>query len=195
MRYVTKHRFWFEGGRLSLDFIATNGAWSGELLPTPARLAAWLVAAGMTERPPVLADEELNDAQALRAALSRLVRASRGDGTFRGADLRLTNAVASQEAPLRSLDLHRGELIGQEAAPRIDQCLGVIARDAIDLLTGSQRALLRKCAAPDCSGLYVDLSRGGRRKWCTTTGCGNRTRVSAHRSRQKTSSPLPAGTS
>jgi predicted RNA-binding Zn ribbon-like protein len=187
---MSKHGFWFEGGRLSLDFVATNGARSGELLSAPADLAAWLVAAHLTKRPAVLSGDELDATRALRAALSRVVRVALGDGTVGRGDLKLINAAASEQAPLRLLGLRRGGLVGRENDPRIDQCLGLIARDAIDVVTGPQRALLRSCAAEDCSGIYVDLSRGGRRKWCTTTGCGNRTRVSAHRTRRKAISPL-----
>jgi predicted RNA-binding Zn ribbon-like protein len=191
---MAKHGFWFEGGRLSLDFIATSSPRSGELLPAPVDLAAWLVAAGLTERPPLLSGEEFDNAHALRAALSRVVLAVVGDGTVHRGDLKLTNDAASQQAPLRLLGLRGGELVGREAAPQVDQCLGVIAQDAIDLLAGPQRALLRSCAAEDCSGIYVDLSRGRRRKWCTTTGCGNRARVSAHRTRRKAISPTTVDT-
>jgi predicted RNA-binding Zn ribbon-like protein len=191
---MAKHGFWFEGGRLALDFIATSGARAGELLPAPSSLAAWLVAARLTERAPSLSAVELNDAYALRATLSRLVRASIDDGPFDQGDLELTNAIAARQAPIRSLSLRGEDLVAQAAAPKTDQCLGVIARDAIDLLTGPQRALLRTCAAEDCSGLYVDLSRGQRRKWCTTTGCGNRTRVNAHRNRRKATSPTTVDT-
>jgi predicted RNA-binding Zn ribbon-like protein len=192
---MAKHGFWFDGGRVSLDFIATSGARSGELLPAPTSLAAWLLAAGLTERPSEVSGAELDQAHALRAALSRLVRAALGDGAFRRGDLNLINAAASRQPPLRSLGLRGGALLSREAPPQVDQCLGVIARDAIDLLAGPQRALLRSCAAEDCSGNYVDLSRGGRRKWCTTTGCGNRIRVSAHRNRRKSISPTTIGTS
>jgi predicted RNA-binding Zn ribbon-like protein len=186
---MPKHGFWFEGGRLSLDFVATSGARSGELLPSPADLAAWLVAARLTKRPPVLSGDELDSTHALRAALSRVMRAALDAGTVHRDDLKLINSAASQPAPRQLLALRRGALVGRESEPGIDQCLGVIARDAIDLVTGPQRALLRSCAAEDCTGIYVDLSRGGRRKWCTTAGCGNRTRVSAHRTRRKAISP------
>jgi predicted RNA-binding Zn ribbon-like protein len=186
---MTKHGFWFEGGRLSLDFVATSGVRSGELLPTPPTLARWLVAAGLTKRPPAVSEAQLKTAHRLRAALSRLSQASIGDGVLQRADLDLTNAAASLPPPLRSLCLRGGDLYGRQAAPNVDECLGAIARDAIDLLTGPQRTLLRRCAAEDCDALYLDLSRGGRRKWCTTARCGNRTRVSAHRSRRKAMSP------
>ncbi len=186
---MSKAGFWFEGGRISLDCIATNGARCGELLPAPESLAAWLVAARLSEQQLEVSAAELAETHALRAALLRLVQASMGSGGVRPGDVDIINAAAGQEAPLQLLNLRDGDLVGREPAPHVRQCLGVIARDAIDLLIGPHRLLLRRCAADNCSGIYVDLSRGGRRKWCTAAGCGNRARVSAHRSQRHTASP------
>jgi predicted RNA-binding Zn ribbon-like protein len=44
---------------------------------------------------------------------------------------------------------------------------------------------LRSCAAPDCSGLFVDTSRAGRRKYCQPAICGNRQNVAAYRARRE----------
>ncbi len=186
---MSRAGFWFEGGRISLDCIATNGARCGELLPTPESLAAWLVAAGLTEQQLEVSAAELAETHALRAALLRLIQGSMGSGGARQGDVHLINAAAAREAPLQLLVLREGDLVGREPAPDVRQCLGVIARDAIDLLTGPHRLLLRRCADDNCSGIYVDLSRGGRRKWCTAAGCGNRARVSAHRRQRHTVAP------
>lgn len=43
---------------------------------------------------------------------------------------------------------------------------------------------LRSCAAPDCSGVFVDTSRAGRRKYCQPSICGNRQNVAAYRARR-----------
>jgi predicted RNA-binding Zn ribbon-like protein len=43
---------------------------------------------------------------------------------------------------------------------------------------------LRSCAAPDCSGRFVDTSRAGRRKYCQPAICGNRQNVAAYRARR-----------
>jgi predicted RNA-binding Zn ribbon-like protein len=187
---MAKDGFWLEGGRLSLDFIATDGSRNGELLSTAPDLSAWLVAAGLTGASPEISAAQFDRAHALRTALWRLIRAAMGECSVQQTDLELTNAAAAQGSPRRSLSLRGHELVSQAVAPNVDQCLGVIARDAIDLLGGPERALLRRCAAEDCSGIYVDRSRGARRKWCSTAGCGNRTRVSAHRHRHKASSSV-----
>jgi predicted RNA-binding Zn ribbon-like protein len=41
------------------------------------------------------------------------------------------------------------------------------------------RERLRSC--PRCGWLFVDTSRGGRRRWCSMRTCGNREKVSRHR--------------
>jgi predicted RNA-binding Zn ribbon-like protein len=41
---------------------------------------------------------------------------------------------------------------------------------------------LRVCAAPDCTGLLVDLSRNGSKRFCSVR-CGNRVNMIAFRER------------
>lgn len=43
-----------------------------------------------------------------------------------------------------------------------------------DLLTGAERARIRKCGAEDCEVYFIDRSKGRRRHWCSMTNCGNR---------------------
>ncbi|WP_432132951.1 CGNR zinc finger domain-containing protein [Streptomyces tendae] len=57
--------------------------------------------------------------------------------------------------------------------------LAAIATEAIALLTDQDRlGLLRRCANPHCSMLFLGENR--RRKWCTSNICGNRARVARH---------------
>ncbi|PWS52238.1 hypothetical protein DLE01_06550, partial [Streptomyces sp. FT05W] len=59
-------------------------------------------------------------------------------------------------------------------------------RDAVDLLTDPvARAALRRCQGDACRRLYLDTSRGMRRRWCSSEVCGNRERVARHRRRVK----------
>jgi predicted RNA-binding Zn ribbon-like protein len=43
-----------------------------------------------------------------------------------------------------------------------------------DLLTGTDRGRVRKCAATDCEVYFIDRSKGRRRHWCSMKNCGNR---------------------
>jgi predicted RNA-binding Zn ribbon-like protein len=57
--------------------------------------------------------------------------------------------------------------------------LAVVARDAVDLLASEKLARVRECAAANCSLLFLDESRAGRRRWCAMTRCGNRAKAAA----------------
>lgn len=70
----------------------------------------------------------------------------------------------------------------QTSAGPVDAALATIARSAISVFTGPQRADLRACPAPTCVLYFV--RDHPRRQWCSA-GCGNRTRVSRfHRRHQ-----------
>jgi hypothetical protein len=43
----------------------------------------------------------------------------------------------------------------------------------------------RQCASPACRGAFVDVSRGGRRRYCVPEICGNRINVANHRARRR----------
>ncbi|MFF3562398.1 CGNR zinc finger domain-containing protein [Streptomyces sp. NPDC002574] len=60
--------------------------------------------------------------------------------------------------------------------------LAAIAGEAVALLGSPDRLrLLRRCANPECSMLF--LAENPRRKWCTSNICGNRARVARHYAR------------
>ncbi|MFE4753057.1 CGNR zinc finger domain-containing protein [Streptomyces mirabilis] len=63
--------------------------------------------------------------------------------------------------------------------------VAAIAAEAIGLLADNERlGLLRRCANPTCSMLF--LAENKRRKWCTRNICGNRARVARHYERTHT---------
>jgi predicted RNA-binding Zn ribbon-like protein len=71
-----------------------------------------------------------------------------------------------------------------DGPPGCPALLAAVARDAVDLLTDPvARAALRQCAGDNCPIVYLDTSRGRRRRWCSSEVCGNRERVARHRRR------------
>ncbi|HEY1176305.1 MAG TPA: CGNR zinc finger domain-containing protein, partial [Phytomonospora sp.] len=46
----------------------------------------------------------------------------------------------------------------------------------LDLLEGRTERI-RKCANPDCLLWFLDVSKNGRRRWCSMEGCGNRAKA------------------
>jgi predicted RNA-binding Zn ribbon-like protein len=44
------------------------------------------------------------------------------------------------------------------------------------------------CEGPSCTLMFVDHTRGRKRRWCSMAVCGNRVKAAAHRERQKNAS-------
>jgi predicted RNA-binding Zn ribbon-like protein len=53
-----------------------------------------------------------------------------------------------------------------------------------DLIRGGELRRLKTCAAPDCTAVFIDLSRNRSRRFCDTGNCGNRQHVAAYRERR-----------
>ncbi|WP_311774685.1 CGNR zinc finger domain-containing protein [Streptomyces sp. AK010] len=54
-----------------------------------------------------------------------------------------------------------------------------------DLLTGDGLGRIRRCAGPGCGWFFLDRSRSGTRRWCSSDDCGNRDRARSHCSRTR----------
>ncbi|CAL9433621.1 CGNR zinc finger domain-containing protein [Streptomyces sp. enrichment culture] len=97
------------------------------------------------------------------------------------------NALAAAAAPPapRAVPGPGGRLVrALDAPPACAALLAALARDAVDLLTDpAARARLRECEGDHCRRVYLDTSRGARRRWCSSATCGNRDRVARHRAR------------
>lgn len=182
----------FDAGRICLDLVATGVGTSGacEQLGCPARLADWLVASGLVpEGTPLTAVDDSWVARfwELRAGIDVLMTAELAG---RGADgaLDRINALAAVAPPgLRAVRGKGGVLLrALSAGPACDALLAAVARDVVELLTDpAARAGLRRCEGDACRRLYLDTSRGRRRRWCSSEVCGNRERVARHRRRVK----------
>lgn len=44
---------------------------------------------------------------------------------------------------------------------------------------------VKSCEGPTCTLMFVDHTRGRKRRWCSMAVCGNRAKAAAHRERQK----------
>jgi predicted RNA-binding Zn ribbon-like protein len=126
----------------------------------------------------------------LREAIYRLALAAVTGATGRAtdADVVLVNRAAGACPPAPALRVNRAgagpvSFACDHPALSVPQAMALFARDAIDLLAGPSARLLRQCAAGPCGTLFVDTSRGARRRWCMAATCGNRVRVGAYRDR------------
>jgi predicted RNA-binding Zn ribbon-like protein len=176
-------QFEFISGSLCLDFADTLGnrrAEPVERLAAPADLDRWLRAAGLGgpfRRKSTSVD--LTNARALRDAVFRFAMSAIEDAPPGVRDIRTINRWAMR-MPLRPTIA--GDRIQMTAKQPIEAALSTIAAEAIEMVLGTQRSRIRVC--PECRMVFVDTSRPGKRRWCSSaSGCGNRAKVRAHRSR------------
>ncbi|MFJ9250425.1 CGNR zinc finger domain-containing protein [Streptomyces sp. NPDC101776] len=178
----------FDAGRICLDLLATTHP--EERLDAPEPLRAWIVRSGLVPAATPLAHVDsawLVGFRELRGQVGQLVR-SKASADSRPYELALAHvndlARAAPPAP-RAVRDEGGALVRQlDGPPGCAALLAVIARDAVELLTDPvARASLRECAGDNCPIVYLDTSRGRRRRWCSSEVCGNRERVARHRRR------------
>lgn len=63
--------------------------------------------------------------------------------------------------------------------PDLDLPLLALADDAAELLTKTDTvgARIRSCSGHPCGWLFLDTSKGGKRRWCSMVFCGNRAKA------------------
>jgi predicted RNA-binding Zn ribbon-like protein len=186
MMSVTPETIKLWGGTLCLDF-ANSVDWSArgeplspstDALLGPRELARWGRRLGVVRgRLPVVDDEELEAALALRLVLHRLFSALAQDGRPRRADLEALardHAEAAGAARLGPADDGTWRLQWPAADARAIRF--AVAVDAVALLADPARlARLHSCPGPDCGWLFLDTS--GRRRWCSMSTCGSRVKM------------------
>ncbi|GLW14323.1 hypothetical protein Stsp01_10660 [Streptomyces sp. NBRC 13847] len=179
----------FDCGRICLDLAATAAGTPAERLTGPEELRAWLVGAGLVPHGTPLDGVDgrwLGRFRALGELLRRVVH-DELRGRAADADLALLNSAAGAGQPPAACAVRTADGALARTLPAPPDCAGLlaeVARDAIGLLTdAAARRRLRQCEGARCTLVYLDTSRGRRRRWCSSEVCGNRERVARHRRR------------
>jgi predicted RNA-binding Zn ribbon-like protein len=183
-------RFIFRSGRLSLAFCATVGErWRRgfERLLTPGHLTRWYAEACVAGLPVPVTESDLAEARAVREAVYRAAQALLGGQPPAGADEDIINQAAGAPPPVPRMQQNTVLLAAARPDPAAS-ALSAVARDAIGLFTTTDARRMRECASPECGLLFLDLSRPGRRRWCSSNACGGKARAAAYRQRRQ-----PAG--
>lgn len=182
-------RFLFRSDSLALNFTATVAGPrprpdGKDRLSEPALLDRWFCEAQLPPLAHEVSERGLEKAKALRESIFRVAVSGLKTTTVSPDDVEHINSAArAGVAPLRlGPD-------GQSAIPpdesTLDELLGLIARDAIDVFSGPYRDRIRKCGSPKCQVLFVDRSRAGNRRWCAMSPCGDQASARAYRKRKK----------
>ncbi len=171
-------RDWLDGYPRLLDWAALTRAFRRKDL---ARLREAALAS------PRAALRALARARRLREALYRLFAgAARGKAAARAEDLRLLEtewrrALAASE--LQPSGAGAVTAIRPERAG-LDLVILEMAVRAVALLEELPGARFRQCGGSDCAWLFIDTSKGGRRRWCDMSTCGNVSKARRHAARR-----------
>jgi predicted RNA-binding Zn ribbon-like protein len=180
----------------ALDFCNTLAGWNEpephDYLATYTHLVVWaretgLVDARSTTRAlngadddPRGATRQLERARSLRSALHAACTDSRSDAAW---DAVAAEARAAASQAVLRRDGAPGRRWSISPAVGLERPVLELAREAADLLAGTDLRHVRACPGTHCGWLFVDPS--GRRRWCTMEVCGNRAKVRRHAERQR----------
>lgn len=163
------------GTVLATSFTATLTERQGtpvERIPTPQRLVDWLAISGLAVD--ACTDAQLHLARELREAIHAVATAAAVQHPLPAAAVRILNerSAAGRAAAILTTEGARHWQLRRESG--VDDALGVIAADAISIVSGERDGRLALCASPTCRAAFFDTSRSRTRKWCDMNTCGNR---------------------
>ncbi|MEU4098062.1 ABATE domain-containing protein [Streptomyces sp. NPDC026673] len=174
----------FPCGTLALDLLGTlrerRNPVPKEWLGTPKLLDSWFVESGLMDREPGSDASDLAATLALRESVYALVEARLAGRGLPAEAVAVVNRHAEQVPVLAQLGPR-----GASRSGSASQGLAAIAREVVEIIGGRDAELLRECGRPECTQVYLDRSRGGRREWCAMSTCGNRVKAAAFRARRR----------
>lgn len=159
-----------------------------ETVVTPEDFAAWLVAAGVADRPPEVSESRHAEALALRETIDAVLMSvgrrepppEKAVRTLNEAATKAPRAVLQLRSVPGALPESYRILPGDPASA----ALATLSADAIQ--RAAEGANVRECAAEDCSLRFVDLSPARNKQWCSMARCGNRVKSRKHYRRSTT---------
>ncbi len=182
------------GNVLATSFTGTLSERHGnavERIPTPHRLVDWLTVSGLAVTSCTSAQLEL--AWELRESIHAAATAAALRDVLPATAVRVINARSSQGRAAAVLTAEGDRHWRLSSPSRVEDALGVIAADAIDLISGERDGKLALCASPTCRAAFFDTSQSRTRRWCDMNTCGNRqkkARFNANKGRS-TATPRP----
>lgn len=163
------------GGQLLLDLLNTvswrldDSRWI-DLLATSAALDDWCAAVGLSAR----RNTKLEDVTRVRETAYVVVLP-----LARGEEPAQVDLEALQDLLVDALS--RAKPTGVRPLDwTTDDVPATLALSAARLLEHEDLSRLRECQDDDCGWLFMDRSKNGSRRWCSSRDCGNRARAKRH---------------
>jgi predicted RNA-binding Zn ribbon-like protein len=193
----------FIGGHPVLDLTNTvfdraQPVADNELLKTPSDVLTWCESVGFFESAPALGDavthglpDQVRSVREHAWAVFDAVAGSRPVPTVSLAALLERSGAGLRAGHVRSIDADLDHLAADWTVPgAIPTALSLLAVHALFTLPAER---VRACGR--CGWLFLDSSRGGRRRWCSMSTCGNREKASRHRGAAQRRDPAGSFTS
>jgi predicted RNA-binding Zn ribbon-like protein len=178
------------GGHIAVEFCNTRAAWhapltaSAEWIKTYDRFAVWAGHAGVLDaetvtdlrrqaaHSPETAETVLTEVAQLREALYPvLLRTGSPDEFAEVARFAERATAASRLRPTEA----GGAVWRLDPGQGLALPLLEVANAAADLLCSAKVSQVRRCPGNDCGWLFLDPR--GRRRWCSMTVCGNKSKA------------------
>ncbi|MDA0329221.1 MAG: CGNR zinc finger domain-containing protein [Gemmatimonadetes bacterium] len=177
---------------LALHFVNTrmvDGPRPIDAIGTPEGLQSWFERHGLDRSPSgfpkSLPDRHVlvMEAMRLRDAINRMFTAVSSGAAVDSMTLATINRCLSADSLSTRLTLTDSVLtvehFGTATSPLA--LLASLALSAAEVLEHSSRSRLRQCAGATCRHWFVDTSKGGQRRWCSMSRCGNRSKAARFR--------------
>jgi predicted RNA-binding Zn ribbon-like protein len=184
--------FTWVGGHAALDFSNTCEWYQGEVdiewLGDYARLVDWLRLGDLldlstahdlkmrAEKHPAEAAEVYANTVALRETILAICTDCERDA----AALATINRFASQARAKQRIFWDGEAFVWMYPTEDLRMPLWLMAEAVAELVTRADFARVHQCAADDCTWLFLDVSRTGKRRWCDMATCGNRAKARRH---------------
>jgi predicted RNA-binding Zn ribbon-like protein len=170
---------------LAFDAILLNTAaratrTGADLLATPDQLADLMTRHGFSGRFD-RDDRELQEVRRARTRLRAIWTLDRDEMVDAVNELLARHRASPRLVRHDALDWHLHAT--PDDAPLADRVLVEAAMALVDVVRSDAADRLRVCAADDCDGVLVDLSRNGSKRFCSVR-CGNRMNMVAFRERR-----------
>jgi predicted RNA-binding Zn ribbon-like protein len=163
------------GKVLATSFTATLTERRGnavERIPTPNRLVDWLAVSGLAVESCTTA--QLERAWELRESIHAAATAAARRAPLPVSAVQVINDRSTQGRAAAVLTPEGNRQWRLGSASSVEDALGVIAADAISIITGERDGKLALCASSTCEAAFFDTSRSRTRRWCDMNTCGNR---------------------
>ena len=180
------------GGHLALDFCNTAGEHLAEhpdeMLHNWESFLRWATQIGLIGPESYVEvlphPEPLDETIRLREAIYRVGLTVAGVRQLSGSDVALIREHANAPRPEVEFQENAGQWRPAPTRASAQLC-AILGGEALSLLCSPQATRVGVCAGGNCGWLFLDESRGKRRRWCDMSDCGSRAKARRYYQKHK----------